>query len=123
MASDIQSYRDLHVWRKSMDLVEALYELTAKFPKKEEYRLTNQILRAVISIPANIAEGQRRSTRKDYAKFVSIAHGSTAEVETFHIVASSVKYVSEEEIRPHLEAADEISRMLNALRQRLLSNG
>ncbi|WP_375210653.1 four helix bundle protein [Hyphococcus sp.] len=113
----------MHVWRKSMDLVEALYELTAKFPKKEEYRLTNQILRAVISIPANIAEGQRRSTRKDYAKFVSIAHGSTAEVETFLIVASRVKYVSEEEIRPHLEAAGEISRMLNALRQRLLSNG
>ena len=106
-----------------MDLVEALYELTANFPKKEEYRLTNQLLRAAISIPANIAEGQRRSTRKDYAKFISIAHGSTAEVETFLIVASRVKYASDEKIRPHLEAADEISRMLNALRQRLLSNG
>lgn len=123
MVSDIQSYRDLHVWQKSMDLVEAVYSLTARFPKQEEYRLTNQLIRAVISIPANIAEGQRRNTRKDYAKFVSIAHGSTAEVETFLLVAERIEYAAKEDIRPLLDAADEISRMLNALRKRLLSNG
>lgn len=106
-----------------MDLVEAVYSLTARFPKQEEYRLTNQLIRAVISIPANIAEGQRRNTRKDYAKFVSIAHGSTAEVETFLLVAERIEYAAKEDIRPLLEAADEISRMLNALRKRLLSNG
>lgn len=105
-----------------MDLVEAVYDLTSNFPKKEEYRLTSQVIRAVISIPANIAEGPRRSTRKDYAKFVSIAHGSKSEVETFVLVAVRVKYASEEEIQPLLGAAEQISRMLNALRQRLLSN-
>lgn len=103
-----------------MDLVEALYSLTASFPKQEEYRLTSQLLRAAISIPANIAEGQRRSTRKDYAKFVSIAHGSTAEVETFLLLAERVKIASQDEIRPLMETASEISKMLNALRQRLL---
>ena len=106
-----------------MDLVEAVYTLTACFPKQEEYLLTSQLVRAAISIPANIAEGQRSSTRKDYAQFVSIAHGSTAEVETFLLVAERVKYAKETDIRPLLDTAEEISRMLNALRQRLLSNG
>lgn len=116
----INSYRDLQVWQRSMDLVEAVYALTKDFPKHEEYRLTSQIIRAVISVPANIAEGQRRSTRKDYAKFISIAHGSTAEVETFLLVAERVKLASKSQVEPVIALADEISRMLNALRKRLI---
>ncbi|MEM8771621.1 MAG: four helix bundle protein [Pseudomonadota bacterium] len=104
-----------------MELVEAVYALTERFPKKEEYRLTSQIIRAAISIPVNIAEGFRRNTRKDYAKFVSIAHGSTAEVETFLLVAERVNYAESNEISKLMKIADETSRMLRSLRERLLS--
>ena len=102
-----------------MDLVDGVYALTATFPRQEEYRLTSQLLRAVVSVPANIAEGQRRSTRKDYAHFVGIAHGSLAEVETLLLVAERNRVASAERTRPLVSLADEISRMLNALRQKL----
>ncbi len=102
-----------------MDLVEAVYALTASFPKQEEYRLTSQIIRAAISIPANIAEGQRRSTRKDYAHFVSIARGSVAEVETLLLVAERVELATKDKIEPLVESAEEISRMLYSMRNKL----
>lgn len=118
--SETRSFRDLAVWRNAMDLVEAIYRLTAPFPKKEEYRLTSQLLRAAVSIPANIAEGQRRGTRKDYAHFISIARGSVAELETLLIIASRVKLAAPEQIDPLVNKSDEISRMLYALRNKLL---
>lgn len=102
-----------------MDLVEAIYALTADFPKQEEYRLTSQIIRAAISAPANIAEGQRRSTRKDYAHFVGIAHGSVAEIETLLMIAERVRLATLEQIEPLVAEADEISRMLRVMRQKL----
>ncbi len=117
--SQVKSYRDLEVWKRAMDLVEACYTLTSRFPKQEEYRLTSQVLRAVVSVPANIAEGQRRSTRKDYAHFVGIAHGSLAEVETLLLVATRTKLAPEAEIAPLIQQAEAISRMLNSMRQKL----
>lgn len=102
-----------------MDLVESCYSLTSSFPRQEEYRLTSQILRAVVSVPANIAEGQRRSTRKDYSHFVGIAHGSLAEVETLLLVAERTKLAPEAKIGPLVRQAEEISRMLNAMRKKL----
>jgi len=98
-----------------MDLVEAIYALTADFPKQEEDRLTSQIIRAAISVPANIAEGQRRGTRKDYAHFVAIARGSVAEVETLLLVAERIKFATAERIKPLVDLADQISRMLYAM--------
>ena len=65
----IESYKDLIVWQRGMELAEGVYALTKAFPRQEEYRMTSQLIRASISIPANIAEGYMRSTRKDYAKF------------------------------------------------------
>lgn len=102
-----------------MDLVQAIYALTADFLKQEEYRLTSQIIRAAISVPANIAEGQRRSTRKDYAHFVGIAHGSVAEIETLLLVAERARFATPEQIKPLVEEAEEISRMLRVMRQKL----
>ncbi len=78
-------------------------------------------MRAVVSIPANIAEGQRRGSRKDYANFVTIARGSTAEVETLLLVANRVQIATEAETAPLVESADEISRMLFSLRAQLLA--
>ncbi len=102
-----------------MDLVDGVYLLTAKFPKKEEYRVTSQLIRAAISIPSNIAEGQPRSTRKDYAHFVGMAHGSLAEVETLLLVAERAQLAAADEIKPLMQQADEISRMLMAMRHKL----
>ena len=76
----ITNYRQLDVWVKSMDLAEAIYAAVKHMPKQEEYRLTAQMIGAAISIPANIAEGNLRATRKDYAHFISIAQGSAAEL-------------------------------------------
>lgn len=102
-----------------MDLAESVYALSEQFPKREEYRQTSQLIRAAISVPANIAEGQRRSTRKDYAHFVGIAHGSLAELETLLTLAERVRLAPANAVTPAIDLADEISRMLNALRQKL----
>lgn len=105
-----------------MDLVEAVYELTRAFPKQEEYRLTSQITRAAVSIPANIAEGFMRNTRKDYANFVGIARGSAAELETLLMVTARLRFASRDAVTIVLKANEDVSRMLNSLRQRLISS-
>lgn len=105
-----------------MDLVEAVYALTKSFPKQEEYRLTSQTVRAAVSIPANIAEGYMRNTRKDYGNFVGIARGSAAELETLLMVAGRLKFASEKAVSDVLASTEEVSRMLNSLRQRLASS-
>jgi len=105
-----------------MDLVEAVYDLTKAFPKQEEYRLTSQLARAAVSIPANIAEGYMRNTRKDYGNFVGIARGSAAELETLLMVAGRLKFAPHESIATLLASTEEVSRMLNTLRQRLSSS-
>ena len=78
----IESYRDLIVWQKAMELVTVVYGVTEKFPKAEVYGLTSQIRRSVVSIPSNIAEGRRRGSRKDFRNFLLHAYGSGAELET-----------------------------------------
>ncbi|MEP7233814.1 MAG: four helix bundle protein [Ignavibacteriota bacterium] len=75
----IRSYRDLHVWKKSMELVKQIYVLTRQFPPEEKYGLKSQIQRATVSVPANIAEGHGRSHLGDYLRFLSIAKGSLSE--------------------------------------------
>lgn len=112
-------YRELEVWAKAMDVAEAAYTLVREFPKQEEYRLTSQLLRAAVSIPANIAEGNARSTRKDYAHFISIARGSAAELETLLLLARRTKLASEAQTAALLEEVERVSRMLNRLQARL----
>jgi len=112
MPERIGSHRDLIVWRKAMDLAVQVYQLAAKFPSTENYRLTAQISRAVASVPANIAEGHARATRRDYANFLAIAKGSLMETETFLMLAVRLNYLSQEESRSALELVTEISKML-----------
>jgi four helix bundle protein len=118
--SGVQSHRDLIVWQKSMDLVVQVYQLSDRFPKVEMYRLTSQITRAVVSVPANIAEGNARGTRKDYANFLAIAKGSLMETETFLMLAVRLNYLTQQEVNPTLALIVEISKMLTGLRKRLL---
>ncbi|MFN8636421.1 MAG: four helix bundle protein [Chloroflexota bacterium] len=91
-----QNYRDLLAWQKSMDLVEAIYEITADFPPDERFGLTSQVRRAAVSIASNIAEGQGRRSRGEFGHFLSIAHGSVREVETQLLIAIRLRFVTEE---------------------------
>lgn len=116
----IRSHRDLHVWRKGMDLVEAVYAMTRTFPADERFRLVNQATRAAVSVPANIAEGHSRATRRDYANFVAIARGSLMELETYVTIATRLGYVSSDATLDLHARIEEISRMLTSLRKRLL---
>ena len=111
----IRSYQDLDVWKKAMDLVTEVYTLTQAFPREEMYGLTSQVRRAVVSIPANIAEGWGRKSRKEYIQFLRIARGSLLELETLLLIANNLDYLSKEEIEPTLGRVEEISRMLSGL--------
>jgi four helix bundle protein len=104
-----------------MDLAVQTYQLAAKFPAYEAYRLTAQVTRAVASVPANIAEGHARGSKRDYANFLAIAKGSLMETETFLMLALRLGYLSKEEGSPTLTLVSEISKMLTALRSRLLA--
>jgi four helix bundle protein len=116
----IESHRDLVVWEKSMDMVVQIYEITKFFPSTEIYRLTAQITRSAVSVPANIAEGNARSTKKDYANFLAISKGSLMETETFLMLAIRLNYLTSEQAKSTLLLITEISKMLTTLRNRLL---
>jgi four helix bundle protein len=113
------SFKELNVWNKSMDLAQAIYFAARLMPKQEEFRLTAQMVRAAVSIPANIAEGHARATRKDYAHFVSIARGCAAELETLLLLAQRAEFLQKNVVDPLVADAEEIARMLNRLHARL----
>lgn len=115
----IQSYRDPLVWQKAMRLAAEAYRLAKPLPKSEEYRLTSQLLRAAPSVPANIAEGHARGTRKDYAHFVSIARGSLAETETILPLLVDVEALTEERVQEALSHCSETGKMPNGRLARL----
>src|SRR5262245_28097104 len=104
--SAIKSYRDLLVWQKAIDLVVESYRATAQFPKSETYGLISQIRRAATSIPANIAEGYGRGSRKDYTQFLFIAQGSLKELETHFIVAEKLSYLTDSQTKRLLSLTD-----------------
>jgi four helix bundle protein len=91
----IKSYKDLQVWRESMDLVTEIYKLTESFPRSEVYGLTNQIRRSSVSIPSNIAEGSGRKNTKEYIYFLYISKGSLSELETQLEISKRLGYLNE----------------------------
>jgi four helix bundle protein len=113
--TNIKSYRDLEVWQKSMTLVKRVYKLTKTFPKDEMFGLTSQLKRAAVSVPSNIAEGKSRRTTNEYLRFLDIAYGSVAEVETQLLIACELEYVTDKKIKLLLDDYAEIGRMLNGL--------
>ena len=119
VGANVRSHRDLLVWQKAMDLVDRIYDLTESFPAREGFGLTGQITRAVVSVPANIAEGQARSTAKDFANFLAIARGSLMETETLLMVAVRRRYVSDADAGEAISQITEVSKMLTSLRNRI----
>lgn len=108
-------YQDLRVWHKSIELVKEIYFLTEKLPSKENYVLSDQMRRAAISIPSNVAEGNGRSTRAEYKRFVEIARGSQYELQTQLYICVELNYLTKVDTEKANELITEVGKMLNNL--------
>ena len=115
----VRSYRELDVWRESMVWVKRVYALTRTLPDTEKFGLVSQMQCAAVSVPANIAEGAAREHTGDYLRFVSIALGSLAEVETMIQLCVDLQYVKSELCDDLQRKGDEIGRMLRGLQKSL----
>jgi len=114
-------FKDLEVWKVSIEMVGDVYEITSCFPKHEMFGIINQIRRSAVSIPSNIAEGAGKGTNKDFKKYVAIASGSCNELETQLIISNKLDYISEVDFTMIKEKLTRIQNMLFGL-QRSLRN-
>jgi four helix bundle protein len=119
VSETVRSYKDLRVWHGAMDLVEAVYRLSAALPVEETYGLKSQMRRAAVSIPSNIAEGQARASTKEFLNHFSMTQASLAEVETQLEIAVRLKYVTAESAGPVAEAIQSVGKQLHGLRNSL----
>ncbi|MCX5994133.1 MAG: four helix bundle protein [Chloroflexi bacterium] len=111
----MSDFTELDVWKKAHGLVLEIYKLTAGFPREERFRLTDQLCRSASSIPANIAEGKGRKSRKEYVQFLYTARGSLEETRYHLILARDLDYLAPAHSTELLERYDEVGRMLNGL--------
>lgn len=109
------SYTELIAWQKAMDMAEDVYRATQSFPKDEIYALTQQLHKAAVSVPSNIAEGHARFSPRDFRHFLRQARGSAAEIETQIRLAHRLRYLSDEELRQVLGNVEEVGRILTGL--------
>jgi four helix bundle protein len=114
-----QSYTDLIVWKKSMDMVVAVYEITRHFPDSEKFGLVNQMRRAAVSIPSNIAEGFARKGDTEFVYFLKVAYGSSAELETQLILAERLKFTRAADFDKLTSELIEVRKMLASLIRKL----
>ncbi|AZI68876.1 MAG: four helix bundle protein [Cloacibacterium normanense] len=115
----MHNYKKLNVWISSISLVKNIYNLTRKFPKEEMFVLTQQLRRAAISIPSNIAEGAGRNSNAQFKNFLQISIGSCFEVETQLIISKELEYISEEELETISKELDSIMKMNHNLQKTL----
>lgn len=108
-------FKDLIVWQKAMDLTDEVYHLARSLPKEELYALSDQLRRAAVSIPSNIAEGYGRQTDKEFKQFLSVARGSVFEVETQLEICIRQNYLSASAAKTAQALCDEVGRMLTTL--------
>jgi four helix bundle protein len=118
----VESYKELNVWKKGIEIVDCVYRIIEKFPQKELYGLAYQMQRSAISIPSNIAEGFARGHTAEYRQFLRIALGSCAELDTQLIIAHRRNYVTQAEILNLQENLDHESRMIMNLIKSLSKN-
>src|SRR3990167_6389272 len=115
----IRDYRDLLVWQCAMRLVKSVYSTKASFPAAEIYGLTSQIRRSAVSVPSNIAEGHGRENEGDFRRFLAIARGSLAELQTQLILSGELGFVDQKAIAIHLEKTEEVARMIRGMQKSL----
>ena len=108
-------HKKLDVWKKAIDLVQKIYELTKIFPKNEDFGLTNQMRRAAISVPSNISEGAARQTKKEFIQFLHMAQGSLSELDTQMEIAIRLGYLKEDHFSEVLSLTNDIDKMLTGL--------
>lgn len=118
----MKDFKDLIVWQKAMELVAEVYLLVKKLPKEELFALSDQIRRAAISIPSNIAEGQGRNSTKEFIQFLAIAKGSKAELETQLLLCVKINYLNNSDIETAINLIQEVGKMLNALQKSLTNH-
>ena len=114
-----ESYEQLIVWQKAMDLVDGVYDATETWPKREIFGMTGQIRRAVVSVPSNIAEGQGRTGTREFLHHLSIASGSLCEVETLLKIGRRRRFLDEATAEPLLLLAADVKRLAAGLIRRL----
>jgi four helix bundle protein len=115
----MKTYKELIVWQKSVELVTMIYSITKSFPKDELYGLTNQVRRASVSIPSNIAEGFGRNSKKEFKHFLQITIGSLFELQTQLEISKNLKFLSEMEFEGIYKLTREIEAMLASLIRKL----
>ncbi len=111
----VNSYKDLKVWQKSIELVAEIYKLTEQFPKSEIYGLTSQMQRAAVAIPSNIAEGQKRNYTKEFLQFLYISYSSGAELETQIEICKKLNKFKDLDDSKIENLLNEVMKMLNVL--------
>ena len=112
-------YKELMVWKLAIEIVKDIYQVTDSFPKHEQFGLTNQIRRAAVSIPSNIAEGSGKFTRGDFCRFLAIAMGSCNEVETQLVISHELGYIRLNEFKRTEKKLSRVQNMLFKLQNRL----
>lgn len=110
-----QSFRDLQVWHRAIELTVAVYALTENFPRKEMFALSNQLQRAAVSVASNIAEGYGRGTKRDYLHFLTVARGSNCEVQTQLEIAKKLSFGKMADLTVAENLSVEVSKMLHGL--------
>lgn len=112
-------FKELEIWKKSRKFCSEIYSVTADFPTDEKFGLTNQLRRASVSIPSNIAEGSSRNSQKDFSRFLEIAIGSAYEIETQLLIASDLGFLKEENLKKLINNIEEIIKMTSRFRATL----
>lgn len=115
MVNTVKGFRTLAAWQKAYELALTLYKLSRTFPKEETYALTSQMQRAAASIPANIAEGYERKSKKEFLQFLHIAKGSPGEVETYLLLVRDLGYISAQPYSAANALREETARILRGL--------
>ncbi len=115
-------FERLDVWHKSIQFADLIYEVTRSFPIDERFGLTNQLRRASVSVSSNIAEGSSRNSKKDFARFLEIAGGSTFEIVSQAFIARNQRFFSQQEFELVYSSAEELGKMLSGLRRSLVGD-
>src|SRR5689334_12859007 len=121
MNTPTRSYKDLLVWKKGIELAKLIYQLTKNYPSEEKFGLVVQMRRAAVSIPSNLAKGQARHTTGEFVQFISHAEGSVAELHTQLILSCELRFCDRGSAAPAFELIEELRRMLNVLRRKLVT--
>ncbi len=112
---EVNSFHDLAVWQKGMEMTKAIYQTTQHFPKREMYGMSDQLRRASVSVPANISEGWGRNTPRSYVHFLQVAKGSVSEVETIFLIAHDMGYVDPKRFEEVIEKIRTVNKVLNGM--------